>query len=126
MELKEDKYRKILHQFTLLGSHSLNLTWDKINLKVDNLYSIFGNIEELKVGNSLEEILPDKSKKNNENDRGIYGDAIFEKCDVILHENPKDFSKFENDAKKRNILIINLLEINANDVIKSIKQLNII
>ncbi len=48
---------------------------------------------------------------SNKSDRSIYGDAIFEDIDIIVHENPKDFDKFKNDAKLRNIGIINLLEV---------------
>ena len=90
---------------------------------MNNIGTILGDKTESKIADNLEDILPNKPSKNNKNDRGIYGDAILENYRVIIHENPKDLKKFINDAKERNIIIIDLILISADSAIKQISSI---
>ena len=79
-ELENDQDKIKLEQFRLVGSHILNLPWEQIDLTWDNNSTKWGDDIEVVTGNELQTILPDNEKKDNNKDRGIYGDAIFEDC----------------------------------------------
>ena len=106
-----------LMHYSMLPSHSINETWDEINLTWGNLESKWGDNDEFNLGESLATALPDKSKKRNNNDRGIVGDAIMNSCHVILHENPRDFIKLEKICSVKGILIVNLLNSEPESII---------
>ena len=115
-ELNNDK---ILAGFSMIGSHCFNLPIEEIDLVWDNIQTKWGDESEVEYGDKLEELLP--YKKNN-NDRGIFGDAVYENCQIIIHED-KDFLQFIDESKYQNIVLINLLKITAQDCIDQLEQL---
>jgi len=118
-ELETDQDKSKLELFRMVGSHYLNLSWEQIDLKWENISTKWGDSSEVVLGNNLQTTLPDKKKKDNVKDRGIYGDAILEDCKVLIYED-KDFDKFIDDAMKREILLINLNHYSVGVAIKSI------
>jgi hypothetical protein len=122
-ELYNNSGQNVLDNYTLVNSHIFNENWEECHLIWNNINSIWGDKTESNIGNTLKSILPDKTKKNNRNDRGIYGDAIIENCKIIIHENPKDFTKFTSDAEKRKIILIDLFSYSVKHAIKIIESL---
>lgn len=121
-ELVNDPNFSCLSQFKLLPSHWLNATWEKIDLTWKNIGSKWDDSSEIELGKQLEEKLPDKAKKDNLNDRGIYGDAVFNSCDVVIHENPRDFNKLRYDSDERHIHLINLIKIDCKAAIEILQK----
>jgi hypothetical protein len=104
-----------LSRFVLLPYHSGNETWGEID-------TTWGDAQEVAAGDSLLKALPEKKKKTNQRDRGIYGDAAFEKCNIVLHENPDDFSRFAAHAEASGILLINLLKHTPEEIIRMLES----
>ena len=121
-ELSKDQNRAILQQYEKLPSHILNESWEQIELKWNNIGTKWGNEKEFILGKKIEDLLPDKKTKCNRNDRGLYGDSIQNECRVIIHENPKDFKKFDPDASNRSILLIDLYNQDCSSAIKQLEK----
>ena len=121
-ELESNDYRDVLKRYSLVVSHILDLNWEEIDLKWENIHTKWGDSSEVELGDDLKKELPDNKHKSQKADRGIYGDAILEECNMIIHENPKDFNKLQEDASKRGIEIINLLDQNESSIIELLEQ----
>ncbi len=94
-----------------LPAHTGNDTWDQIDVTYEDWGSKWNNVEEVKLGNKLQEQLPDKKNKSNRIDRNTVVTAINQKIDIILHENPRDFDKID----VKGIFIVDLLSIESLD-----------
>lgn len=117
-ELNNDE---VLVGFTMLGSHCFNLPINEIDLVWNNINTKWGDESEVEYGGKLEELLPNTKKKNNKKDRGIFGDSVYEDCNVIIHED-KDFDRFKNEALLNGILSINLLDVDLSEAIYNLKE----
>ncbi len=118
IELAKDTKRDVLNDFTMLGSHDLNFTWEEQDTLWENSKSIWGDESEVVFGDKLERLLPNKK---NLYDRGIFGDAVKEKCQIIIHEDG-NFDRLEVESITNDILQINLLNIDLSEAIYSLKE----
>ncbi len=100
-----------LSKYKMIPYHSINEAWQEIEGTWDNWETKFGDEKEVLNGKIFSEILPDLKTKSNKRDRGIYADAVYAGCKLLLHENPKDFNKLAKGAQQRDLQIVNLLEI---------------
>jgi len=119
-ELSNYSSESVLETYYLLPSHILNQNWEETEENYDNIGTKHGDEEEYELGKRIEDILPDKKKKLNRNDRGIVGDAIHEGCQIIIHENPKDFDRFANFSD--NLIIIDLISNSVEEATDIITQ----
>lgn len=106
--LNENRAEDELKKYKMLPSYTLSQNYEETEEIWNNIDSKWGDEKELDLGVSLENTLPDKNKLNR-NDRGIFGDAILNSCEVVIHENPKDFNKLRTLADEYGITLINLL-----------------
>lgn len=121
-ELEHDSHFYKLGNYTRLNSHLLNQKIDETEETWDNIATVWNDQSEVDYGDELLEALTDKPAKTNKNDRGIYGDAMLEHCRFLIHENPRDFDRFQKQAEKDSIIMINLLKHSCTDVIQMLKQ----
>jgi len=107
-----EERRQLLQKCTLASYHFGSEPWDQIEGKIENIGSIINNDSdgEFQLHKRLNTFL--KNKKDFR-DKGILLDAIQNKCNFFIHENPNDFKKIPIELfKEFNIKCINLLEIN--------------
>jgi hypothetical protein len=88
-----------------------NDTWDQIDVNWENIGSLWNNDKEVELANNLEQKLPDRKSKSNRVDRNIIVTAIQQGINVILHENPNDFNRFQDDFDQ--VIFIDLLNIGS-------------
>jgi hypothetical protein len=108
----------VFNRYQRLPYHTLDECWEQIEGTWDNVGTKWDDATEEEFGKETNKGLSDKRKERNKRDHGIYGDAIFEKCQFLLHENPKDFKRLVTDAAKHGLIVIDLwahsaLEIKA-------------
>jgi len=119
-ELLKYSSESVLGKYYLLPSHILNQNWEETEENWNNIETKWGDEKEVELGNNISKKLPDKKNKLNRNDRGIIGDAIQEGCQILIHENPKDFNRFLDFSE--NLIIFDLLSISVEDIIDTISQ----
>jgi hypothetical protein len=108
---KEANIEKMKSIANRLPAHIGNDTWDQIDCNWEDLGSLWNNDEEVKLGNQLQQQLPDKKNKSNRIDRNIVITALNQNINYILHENPHDYKKIHLDG----IVFIDLLKIKSLD-----------
>lgn len=98
----------VFNNYQRLPYHSLDETWGEVEGTWENWGSMWDDVGEEALGATAKMKLPDKPKKSNQRDRGICGDAILEKCQFLLHENPRDMNRLVAVAATRGLVIIDL------------------
>ena len=113
-ELKKYEIYDMPLNASLLPSHIADQTWGETEEIWNNIGTTWGDEEEIKLGKEIQSKLPNKTKKINRNDRGIFADAIQEGCRVLIHENPRDYNELTEEAEKYGVVLIDLINTDYN------------
>jgi len=110
-----------LERFEMVQYHWLNETIGQLDGVIENIGSRFGDTRETQLAESLSSALPDKRKKLNRRDRGIFGDAMYAGCSFLLHENPADFNRLVDEGRQHGLVVLNLLDLEAGETIQKLR-----